>query len=350
MLPGFILGVIVFIFILLMFQALRLTEFVLVHGVSFKIVLRIAGYLTISFLPAVLPMSLLFSVILGYGRLSVDSEIIAFKSLGLNMFHLYLPALILGGVIALLSSKASFVLAPWGNRQFEILITKVGDNKAGITLKEGTFAEGFFDLVIYANQVDSKNGRLTDVFIYDERKAEAPLTIIAKEGVLVQSADAVHKAFLRLLNGNIHRSNESYVKINFDVYDIHLANPINESIKQKTILSLSMDEIADYLKKNQDSHPDYLNMKIEYHKRWAISIGALLFAFVGVGIGARTNRRSVKSGGLALSLGLIILYWILYILGDNMARQQLFPIAPSIWLANIIFLITGGVLFVRSWK
>ena len=33
-LPAFLMGVLIFVGILLMFQALRLTEFVLVHGVS----------------------------------------------------------------------------------------------------------------------------------------------------------------------------------------------------------------------------------------------------------------------------------------------------------------------------
>ncbi len=64
LLPAFFIGVVVFIFILLMFQVLRLTEFVLVHGVDIRTALKIVSYLTISFLPAVLPMSLLFAVLI----------------------------------------------------------------------------------------------------------------------------------------------------------------------------------------------------------------------------------------------------------------------------------------------
>src|SRR5689334_19500940 len=86
-LPSFVVGVVIFLFILLMFQALRLTEFVLVHGVSLGTVVQLMTYMSISFLPVILPMSLLFSVLITYGRLSSDAEIIAFKSLGLNMKH-----------------------------------------------------------------------------------------------------------------------------------------------------------------------------------------------------------------------------------------------------------------------
>ncbi|HVK62098.1 MAG TPA: LptF/LptG family permease, partial [Bdellovibrionales bacterium] len=77
MIPTFFIGVIVFVFILLMFQALRLTEFVLIHGVQVTTIVQMMGYLSTSFLPILFPMSLLFTVLLTYSRLSADSEIVA---------------------------------------------------------------------------------------------------------------------------------------------------------------------------------------------------------------------------------------------------------------------------------
>ncbi len=133
MLPGLILGVMVFIFILLMFQALRLTEFVLVHGLSMRTIVEIMGYMSVSFLPAILPMSLLFAVLMTYGRLSSDSEVIAMRSVGLSMTTLTLPAIILGVLLALISAHTSFQVGPWGNRQFELLITKLANSKVTAT-------------------------------------------------------------------------------------------------------------------------------------------------------------------------------------------------------------------------
>ena len=58
-LPSFILGLLVFIFIILMFQVLRLTEFALIHGVEWQTLAQIIIYITISMLPILFPMSLL---------------------------------------------------------------------------------------------------------------------------------------------------------------------------------------------------------------------------------------------------------------------------------------------------
>lgn len=187
MIPAFILGALVFIFILLIFQALRLTEFVLVHGVKVQDILQMIVYLSVSFLPIILPMSLLFAVLLTYGRLSGDSEIVAMKSLGLNLKHLSLPAVLLGVVTVIISAQAAFYLAPWGNREFEVMINELGRLKASATIREGIFSEGFFDMVVYANNVDSKEGKLRKVFIFDERDPNSPLTIIAREGKVIQT-------------------------------------------------------------------------------------------------------------------------------------------------------------------
>src|SRR5438105_4629611 len=90
MLPTFILGNIVFVFILLMFQVLRLSSFVIDRGIPFPIFLKIMMYLTVSFVPICFPISLLFSILLTFGRLSSDSEIVAFKASGLHLGHMLL--------------------------------------------------------------------------------------------------------------------------------------------------------------------------------------------------------------------------------------------------------------------
>ena len=235
-LPAFLMGVVVFVGILLMFQALRLTEFVLIHGVGLRTILQIMLYLSVSFLPVILPMSMLFSVLLTYSRLSNDSEIVAFKSIGLSMGQLTIPALILAVAATLMSAQTSFYLGPWGNRRFEVLVNELGQQKVGATIKEGVFSEGFFDLVVYANKVDSKAGLLTDVFIFDERDAKAPVTIIAKEGQIVKEKNSAgQSAMLRLNAGNIHRTHQTtYTKVDFATYDINLFDPHSFSEKKKS--------------------------------------------------------------------------------------------------------------------
>lgn len=336
--PSLILGVLVFIFILLMAQALRLTEFVLIHGIALETVLEMMSYLSVSFLPAILPMSLLFSVILTYGRLSQDSEIVALKAVGYSQAALTAPAAVLAILVAILSAQTSFTIAPWGNRQFEVLITKLSQTRAGATLKEGTFSEGFFDMVVYANKVNSETGELEKVFIYDGRSSDLPLTMISKSGQIIQDPKMPgHSVLLQLKDGDIHRKGETHTKIKFGTYEVKLTDPIKEELRAKTPPSLTLSEISDQLKFNQLTDNDRRILRIEWHKRWAISIACVIFGILGVGLGTQTNRRTQKSGGLVVSLGVIIGYWLLYVTFEGMARSNQIPVIFALWTPNAVF-------------
>lgn len=352
MVPSFLLGNVVFILILLMFQALRLTEFVLIHGVSLGIILEIVAYLSTSFLPIIMPMSLLFSVLMTYGRLSSESEIVALRSIGLGMPSLLTPAIVLSILVAWGSAQTSFNMAPWGNRQFEVLVSKVGSQKAAVSIRGGTFSEGFFDLVVYADRVDSKSGILEEVFIYDERSRDNPLTIIAERGqILQQSDDSAQRASLRLLNGNVHRIHEErHTKVHFSTYDILLSSPIRTDIRQKTPPSMNQEELKQALKDPTLKDPKRVQLESELHRRWALSIACLLFGGIGVGLGTRTNRRSAKSSGFVLSLSLIVTYWVLYATFESLAKSQTLEPALAMWLPNVLF---GGfmiTLLKRAWN
>ncbi|MGZ3774696.1 MAG: LPS export ABC transporter permease LptF [Pseudobdellovibrionaceae bacterium] len=351
MLPSFIVGLMVFISIILMFQVLRLTEFALIHGVSLKTIAEIIGYVIISLLPVLFPMALLFSILLTYGRLSQDSEIVAMKASGLSMSTLLSPAIILAALVGVISAQMSFNIAPWGNRQFEVLYSRIGNTKAGAVIKEGTFSEGFFDMVVYANDVDSNNGTLKKVFIYDEKSGDIPLTIIAKEGEIIPDPEKPgNEVLLRLRDGEIHRQAKTHTKISFKTYDVHFSQPLNIQEREKSPQSLTLQEVRNRLKENLQDQELKRTLQTEYHKRWAISVLCIVFAMIGVGLGTTTNRRAAKAGGMILCIGLIVFYWILYVAAEGMARGGSLPPALAIWTPNILFGIFGFNSLRKNWN
>jgi len=305
----------------------------------------------VAFLPVILPMSLLFSVLLTYSRLSNDSEIVALKALGLNMAQLSMPAIILALFATIVSAQTSFYLAPWGNRKFEVLLHELSRQKVGATLRDGIFAEGFFDMVIYANKVDSKAGKLSDVFIYDERDSKAPVTIIAKQGHVVQEKTrAGESALLRLSQGNIHRTqNNAYTKVDFSTYDINLFNPYDTSERQKSPQSMTLDDLRVELKKKDLEGPQMRKLQVEYQRRWSLSLACMIFGLLGVGLGTVTNRPSSRGGGFVLCLLVLVSYWLLYISAESMARNGWISAGLAMWSINIVFSLVALNTLRKAW-
>ncbi len=352
MIPTFFIGVIAFVLILLTFQALRLTEFVLVHGVKLTTVIEMMGYLSTAFLPILFPMSLLLTVLLTYGRLSADAEVVAFRAIGLNTGYIIAPAMIMSVLVSILSLQTSYHIAPWGNRQFELLISKLGSMKPGVAIKEGTFSEGFFDLVVYANKVDSTDGHLEQVFIFDERNQAAPVTVIAKQGAIMQDKDMPgHSASLRLMDGDIHRGSDGrHTKIDFSTYDIFLSDPHKEEATGKSPPSMTIEELNEKLGAPGNTADHILELKTEREKRTALGFACVLFAAIGAGIGTVSNRRNVKSGGTVIALGLIVAYYILYVACESLARKGTVTPWMAMWLPNALFTLAAGWSLRRAWR
>ncbi|RYZ70049.1 MAG: YjgP/YjgQ family permease, partial [Proteobacteria bacterium] len=278
--------------------------------------------------------------------------IVAFRSIGLGMPSIIAPALILSILIGILSLQTSFHIAPWGNRQFELLVTKLGSEKPATIVKEATFSEGFFDRVVYANKVNSKTGALEHVFVYDESTPDNPVTVIAREGRIIQEkTDLGNAASLRLSDGSIHRTSQGrHTKIDFSTYDVSLLDPAEQQFRSKTPPSLTIEELKARMKMKGLKKDERLSLETEYHKRIALGVACILFALIGVGLGTTTNRRNAKSGGMVMVVALIIVYYVLYVAAEGAARKGQIPPYIAMWFANCLFTVAAGIALKRAWN
>src|SRR5690349_11830978 len=71
------------LFTLLMFQCFRLVDFFILHAAPLTILAKMAMFMAISFLPIVIPLAFLISILIGFGRFSSDGELIAMKACGI---------------------------------------------------------------------------------------------------------------------------------------------------------------------------------------------------------------------------------------------------------------------------
>jgi len=81
----FVLGLAVFTSILLIVRILKLVELVVNRGVPIGQVLRLFSYILPAFLEVTVPMALLLAILVAFGRLSSDSEIVALRAAGRSL-------------------------------------------------------------------------------------------------------------------------------------------------------------------------------------------------------------------------------------------------------------------------
>lgn len=351
----FLGAVVFFLFVLLMFQVIKLSDFFVVHNVSGYSILMLLGYLALTFTPVIVPIAFLLAVLLGFGRLSGDSEVLAMRAAGLSVYSMLAPVVGLSVILGVLTMFCNFYFVPFGSRMFRYELFRISNTKAIATIHAGTFTEGFFDLVLYADQVNSKTNTLQKVMIYDERKKDSPLTVVARSGEILtnlQDQNGIPGMVLRLFEGSLHRSDpvkNVYEKTNFDIYDIFLRietsrvvgvevpKTMDIGVLRKRLLEVK-GKIAAGDKLTEGERLDYINFGVEYWKRLALSFSCLIFAVMGVAFGV-VRTRTVRSNSFLICLLVLLSYWGVHSLGHNLASDGKIPAFVGMWWANLLLLI-----------
>lgn len=347
---GPLLGsVAVFCFILLMFQMLRIADSLIIHGAPIMILLKIVGLMLLSFLQMVIPISFLISVLIAFGRLSSDSELVAMKANGISIDRLAKPVLILSLVVSVLSLGLNLDWLPKVDRELKKTFIRLTNTKAVSAIREGTFTTGFFDLLIYADKVDNDINRLEKVFIFDERNKKNPLTVVAREGALVPvktTSDLGVSTALKLYHGNIHSNQiqkNVYQKMDFKEYQLFLKVEAGADTATIKPGMLPWGELK--RKMRTDPVPRHrTEFKTEMWRRFALALAPLLFVWVGIGLGT-VRTRAIRSGATILTLVIIFPYWALMGLCTKLGYSGALYPAIAMMIPNLMLAIVGYKAF-----
>ncbi len=345
-----LLGLTIFTFILVMGRLPGLTELVVNKGVPLASILKLFSYLLPTFLSITIPLSFLLGILLAFGRLSADSEFVALKASGVSLYSLLLPVLLFALLCSLLTAGLSLFGEPAGKTAFRDQIFRIASDRASVGIDAGVFNDNFEGLVIYAEQKDEQRDQMHNVFISDERSADEPANIFARQGRFIRNP-AQQTLTLRLRKGTIHHlardDRDSYQTISFDTYDINLdldkglsdSNARNRSLGEYTPRQLIAES------RNITDQRRIKRLAVELHKRISSSAAPLVFALIGIPLALQSSR-SGKGAGFAMALGIALSYYVLLSVCSTLAGKWVLPASVALYLPNLIF-VGGGVFFIH---
>jgi lipopolysaccharide export system permease protein len=87
--------------------------------------------------------------------------------------------------------------------------------------------------------------------------------------------------------------------------------------------------------------------RVEFHRKFSMPIGCLVFAFFAFPVGVRA-RRSGRTVGFGVGLFVAIVYWGLLVAGQTFGVRMSLSPALSMWFPDAIVLFTGAVFFMAG--
>lgn len=343
----FLLGIAVFTLILLMGRLIKLTELVVSRGVPLADVSRMVLYLMPSFLVFTIPMAFLLAVLLAFGRLSADNEITVIKASGISLVQIMPPVLLCAVVAIIMTFVTSMVAVPWGNSAFKELSFKVVKQNISATIREKVFWDEIPGMIVYTEHYDEKRHSLHGVIIHDGRNPDRPMTIFAKDGVL-SGGSGSQALRLSLNNGSIHATGKGneYRLVAFGEY-IMIVGDQGGALLGRNEQDMGVAELRSQIDNKATPVQARLKMLSELHGRYAFPFASLVFAFIGMPLGIQ-NRRSGKSAGFSVSIGILLIYYLMLSLLRTLAEKGSVPPFIALWLPNMTFLGLGWYLLRMS--
>ncbi|HTZ74587.1 MAG TPA: LPS export ABC transporter permease LptF [Candidatus Aquilonibacter sp.] len=336
-----LLGLAVFTSVLYVPELVRLMDVIVRHsGGLFTIILLVVCSLAPVFVFTV-PMSVLVGVLIGLGRLSADSEIVALHACGISLRRLLRPIGFVALAAAAITSLMTFWLSPVAYREINRLETRLIASQAPYAIQPRVFDERFPHFVLYVQEVVGSAARWNGVFL----AATDPPSITVAQSAQILEGPGPNELQLHLGAGRTDQYDPRH-PANYDVTDFSasdLSINLSSVVASRNIGPVPAEESTSKLLR--DNGPDWLEARVEFQRRLAFPFAALVFAFLGVPIGVRP-RRGGRAAGLILTITLIGCYYLIYVYGYEMAKQGKLSPFLGVWVANIVAAIFG-FLFLR---
>jgi lipopolysaccharide export LptBFGC system permease protein LptF len=367
----FLFGVIVFSILLILDYVFELVDLFFSKGASFLLVLKLFVFALPNILKLAIPIAVLFGILIAYGKLSEDNEIMAMKSSGISYNTLSLPAIILACTISFSLLFFNHFLSPGMNSNLINLYQEILTKRPLIKFTEKTITE-LGEYRLYANKVNRKNNILYEVSIYkfenkddyyyeyDDKKTDKKSFFlqdnsktwrIAESSAKVKSYQNGTQFFI--YDGYWQKANPSDINnmthITFKSFCFFI--PLTEVIKERTlsVSEMSSPEIFKTIKICKEQGVPFALGETEFWIRWIYALAPIAFVLIALPIGIMAGKNG-KVIGFGMSLGIILVYYMLLIFALNLSEKEYAPVNLIMWLPNVIITATGICLFIKMVK
>lgn len=299
------------------------------------------------------PVGFLFGVLAAVARLSADAELTAMRTCGLGLASVLGPALALGVLVSATTGVLMVHGEPAARREMRAVLAQVASR--GGLLEPGRF-RAIGPRVVYVQARDRDNA-LRRILVADRSDPQRPFLVFAERGRF--SFDpATTTIRLELERGDVHFETadaDSHQRIVFDHFDYAIdasalfergggTRPREMTFEElrQTVAAADRGKLA-----AREGVRDPNDFRAQLHRRLALPFAPLLFAVLGVALGARRTR-SARSWGFLTCAVLAAAYYTLLTFGEFLGESGRLPSALALWLPNLAFALAAAALLRRA--
>ena len=280
------------------------------------------------------PVGILLAVLITFGLMNKNNEIIALKSGGMSIYHFLKPIWVLGLVFTVgYFIMAEIVVPITTSKANEIWRFEV--KKYAVTaVRKNIWIKGHRSIayISYFNPQDqSISGIATNYFDQQFRLTRR-----------VDAAKAKYQnnqwIFYDVMEQRLNDQNGSYAVTFADqqVEDINFSPEDLKKIAKKSE-EMNFKELYRYIHDVESEGYDATPYRVDLQGKFALPLSCIIVSLIGASITLRKTTREGLSMSIAYGMVIVFLYWITQSFCSSLGYGGLLPPYIAAWTANFLF-------------
>lgn len=344
-----------FTMLLVVFTFFDLVGDILRNHIALSIVGEYLVNLTPSLLYQITPLAVLIAALVSFGVMNRNSEIVAIKATGISLYRLMIPVVAVAAALAVTLFLFDQYYLPQTNRRQEALRNIIKGRPPQTTLHpEQTWligpkpAPGEPGRIFYYVFFDRDRNEFANlsVFEYDPATFELTRRIFARRAVWDAEAGEwiFENGWERNIAGATVTDYRSFLRTSFP--EVRAAP---DYFKKEAVPSDEMNfgQLDSYIHDLEQSGFDTKRLRMALWQKLSYPVIAMVMAVLAIPFALSMGRRSSLTG-IAVAIGVAILYRVLDNLFGAMGYVNYLPAAMAAWSADLLFALVGGYLLLRT--
>jgi LPS export ABC transporter permease LptG/LPS export ABC transporter permease LptF len=299
------------------------------------------------------PLAVLIAVLVTFGVLNRNSEIVAMKATGISLYRLVIPIVSIAAILAIALFVFDDYYLPAANRRQEFLRSTIKGRPPQTFLHPeekwmfGQSGPGEPAHIFYYQFFDRDDDAFANLSVFEFNPTTFALSrrIFASRAVWDDKTETWH-----FLNGwvrDIDPNRRDYKEFKTTTFSEIREDP--GYFKKENLQSQEMNfqQLKGYIRDLRQSGFDTMRLRVALWHKLAYPLIAIIMALLAIPFALSMGRRGSLTG-IAVAISVALAYWVVDGLFGAMGNVNYLPAALAAWSPDILFALTGGYLLLRT--
>jgi LPS export ABC transporter permease LptF len=342
----------------------ELLDLLVNNAAPLDLILSIIGYILPFSLVFTVPWGFLTAVLLVFGKMSAENELVALRSSGVSITRICAPVFVISAGCVALCLWINVEVAPRAQLKMKDALYNIATSNPLAMFGSDKVIDAFPGHKIYIEH--NEGAQLFNLLVYEISEGFDPMRVVfARRGLLETDAEK-KQLLLHIYDGRLEQRDAASpedlnklihgVVVQESTLPISLAKLYEKNQKKRGMSAMTTAELLERAEAGPVAGEKELTPRkkaakkaaalTEVNKRFSFSFASFAFALIGVPL-AITAHRKETSIGFLLSLVVAFVYFFFIIIADTLRDKPKAHPELLVWLPNVLFISIGAWLFYR---